>query len=72
MHKSVTSITELRKALKKSGIKVFVSIKVTQDDEVLVEVKKSSFLQGIKNWSDKDLTAENSNVFIDDIGDVII
>ena len=68
----VTSLAELKKHTRKAGVKVFASVPLTNDDSILVEVKKSSFLDQINEWSDEYFGEKNSRVDIVDDGDILL
>jgi hypothetical protein len=60
----VTSMTSLREHLKKGG-KVYTFAKLTNDDELVIPVIKSYFLEVTKDWTDEDLNEANSRVHRD-------
>lgn len=65
----ITSLSELKKIAKQSGVKVYAYVALTNDDSILVEVKKSDFLAKIAECED-EFFGENSRVSFED-GNII-
>ena len=67
---ALPTLAQLRKTAKMSGAKIYAYVKLN-DDEIFVELKKSSFLENIADWSEKDFQASEVQAQIVD-GDIII
>jgi len=66
------TIIELRKQAKVKGTKIYAIVKFTDDDEICVEVKKSSFLDEILGWKAEDLRHSEIEAQITDEGDILL